>query len=431
MTPHNSAVDNSAPDISAADASVPHLPLTNPSLRYRIPLYPSQFLVAMAIVSLGPLLDPMMTDLGIPLKQGGLISAGLFLGNAAAVIVLNTALARLSSKRTLVGATVLQGTGLIVAGLVSWNLWSLLATYLFIGFSGALMNTTCWVWVSAHMRLDRAGAALRMILFFALAMMSVPLILGVTLDTGFSWRLILVAEGCLSLLVAVSAAVLPLLDVRGRQNIRLSQFRMVVARDRKLLLGIVIAGFTYVGAEMTLNIWLPKFEIEVFDATDTWASLSVTLFWVGLIVGRLLVMTLTRRYSPARLLLVCAFVLAVFVVAIAVAPTQAVSLVFAVGAGLGASASYGLIGSYAGRFPGWQAAVGTSLFILSGGLGAITFPYLMGPVASAAGFRIALGLIAVPALAYGAASLLIHARAGEGRGWRLVASEPEPGRPGA
>ena len=317
------------------------------------------------------------------------------------------------------GATVLQGVGLVAAGLVPWNLWSLFAAYLLVGFSGALINTTCWVWVSAHMKQDRAAAALRMILFFALAMMSVPLILGVALDAGASWRWILVAEGCLALLVAATAGFLPLLDVCGRQNIRLSQFREVVAHDRKLLLGIVIAGFTYVGAEMTLNIWLPKFEIEVFGATDTWASLSVTLFWVGLIAGRLTVMTLTRRYSPARLLLVCACTLAVFVVALALAPSQVVSLVFAVGAGLGASASYGLIGSYAGRFPGWQAAVATSLFILSGGLGSIVFPYLMGPLASSVGFRFALGMVAVPALAYGAASLLIRARAGEGRGWRL------------
>ncbi len=409
MTP-----DNSAASSYPADAT-----LANPSLRHRIPLYPSQFLVAMAIVSLGPLLDPMMTDLGIPLDQGGLISAGLFLGNVAAIVVLNTALARLSAKGVLVGATVLQGVGLVAAGLVPWNLWSLFAAYLLVGFSGALINTTCWVWVSAHMKQDRAAAALRMILFFALAMMSVPLIIGVALDAGVSWRWILVAEGCLALLVAATAGFLPLLDVCGRQNVRLSQFREVVAHDRKLLLGIVIAGFTYVGAEMTLNIWLPKFEIEVFGASDTWASLSVTLFWVGLIAGRLTVMTLTRRYSPARLLLVCACTLAVFVVALALAPSQVVSLVFAVGAGLGASASYGLIGSYAGRFPGWQAAVATSLFILSGGLGSIVFPYLLGPLASSVGFRFALGMVAVPALAYGAASLLIRARAGEGRGWRL------------
>jgi len=114
--------------------------------------------------------------------------------------------------------------------------------------------------------------------------------------------------------------------------------------------------------------------------------------------------------------LICACVLAVFTVALAFAPSQIASLVFAVGAGLGASACYGLIGSYAGRFPGWQSAVTTSTFILSGGLGAVTFPYLMGPVASTAGFRIALALVAMPVLACAAASLLIHARAGEHSG---------------
>jgi mannitol-specific phosphotransferase system IIBC component len=109
------------------------------------------------------------------------------------------------------------------------------------------------------------------------------------------------------------------------------------------------------------------------------------------------------------LVLFCSGAFAVFAVAVAVAPSQGVSLVLTVGAGLGASASYGLIGSYAGRFPGWQSAVASSLFILAGGIGSITFPYLMGPLASAEGFRIGLAVLAVPALAYGAASLVIHA----------------------
>lgn len=170
---------------------------------------------------------------------------------------------------------------------------------------------------------------------------------------------------------------------------------------------------------MTFNVWLPKFQIDVFAATDTWASLSVTLFWVGLIAGRLIIMPLTRRFSPSRLLLVCACTMAVFVVAVAFAPSQAACLVLCVGAGLGASASYGIIGSYAGRFPEWQSAVASSLFILSGGVGSIAFPYLMGPLASAAGFRVALALVAVPALIYALFSLLIHARSGEGQGWRL------------
>jgi len=284
--------------------------------------------------------------------------------------------------------------------------------YLFIGFAGALMNTTCWIWISAHMVQNRAAAALRMILFFALGMMAVPLILGAALDAGASWRWILVAEGGLALLWGLGLVFLPLLDVPGRQNVRLTQFRQVIACNPKLLLGMVIAGFTYVGAEMTINVWLPKFQLDVFAVSDTRAGLAVTLFWVGLIAGRLAVIRLTRRFSPARLLLVCACTLAVFVVAVAFAPSQSAALVLSVGAGLGASASYGLIGSYAGRFPAWQSAVASSLFILSGSFGSIAFPYIMGPLASAAGFRIALAVVAVPALVYGAAALLIHRSAG-------------------
>jgi MFS transporter, FHS family, glucose/mannose:H+ symporter len=382
---------------------------SNPSLRVRIPLYPTQFLVAMALASIGPLLHPIMRDLGIPLSRGGLLSAGLYVGNVSAVVILNTALARFPARRLLASGTLLQGAALVAAGAATRNLWSLIVAYMFMGFGGALMNTTCWIWLSAHMVHNRAASALRMILFFALAMMLVPVILGLALDAGASWRWILVAEGCLALTLGLAAIFLPLLDVCGRQNVRLEQFREVIRFNPKLLLGMVIAGFTYVGAEMILNIWLPKFQIDVFGSSDALASLAMTLFWVGLVTGRLVVMTLTRRFSPARLLLVLSGSLAVFAVALAFAPSQGVSLVLSVGTGLAASASYGLIGSYAGRFPGWQAAVATSLFILSGSIGSIAFPYLVGPLASAAGFRIAIAVVAAPALVYGGASLLIHA----------------------
>jgi FHS family glucose/mannose:H+ symporter-like MFS transporter len=388
----------------------------NPGLRYRLPLYPSQFLVAMAMVSVGPLLDPTMREFGVALSSGGLISAGLYVGNVSAIIILNALLARWAARWALFGGIVLQGVALIAAGAFSWNMWSLIVAYLFVGFGGALMNTTCWIWIAAHMVHNRAAAALQMILFFALGMMSIPLIIGLALDAGASWRWVLVAEGVLALLVALATVALPLLDVPDRRNVRWTHLREVLTANPKLLLGVLVAGFTYVGAEMTMNVWLPKFEIDTFGASDSWASFAVTLFWVGLMGGRLLVMALTKRFSPARLLLVCGCVFAVFAVAVALAPSQIASLVLAVGAGLGASASYGLIGSYAGRFPGWQSAVATSLFIFSGGLGSIAFPYFMGPLASAAGFRIALAVVAIPALVYAAASLLIYARSGESPG---------------
>ena len=95
------------------------------------------------------------------------------------------------------------------------------------------------------------------------------------------------------------------------------------------------------------------------------------------------------------------------------ANTQAVSLVLSTAAGLGASASFGIIGSYSGRFPAWQSAVASSVFVFAGGVGSMVFPYLTGPIASAGGFRLALAMTAVPALAYAAFSLVIRAGSGE------------------
>jgi fucose permease len=388
---------------------------THPALRQRLPLYPSQFISAMALVSLGPLLDPMMRDLGVPLSKGGLISAGLFLGNVFGITILNMTMSRVPAKWALAGGTALLGAGLLVAGAASRNLWSLSLAFVLVGLAGAFMNATCWMWLAAHIKKDVAASALAMILFFGLGMVVTPVVLGQVIDRGATWRWILVAEGGIALAMALVLACLPLLDILGRQNVRFSHLRQVVAHDPWLLLGILGAGLMYTGTETTINVWLPKFQIDVFGASDTWASLAVTLFWVGLVVGRLTVMRLTRRFSPSRLLLLCACTLAVFVVAVAFTPSQTVALVLSVGAGLGASASYGIIGSYSGRFPEWQSGVASSLFILSGGIGSVAFPYLMGPLASSAGFRIALAATAVPAVAYALFSLVIHARADEER----------------
>ena len=176
----------------------------DPSLRQRFSLYPSQFICAVVLVSLGPLLDSMMRDLDIPLRRGGLISAaGLFLGEVVGIVILNTHMAKVPAKWALVAGAALQGAGLIAVGAGSWNLWCFFAAYLFVGLGWALLNTIGWMWVPAHIRKGTAAAALLMILFFALGMMLTPLVLGLAIDLGATWRWIIIAEGGVSLLLAL------------------------------------------------------------------------------------------------------------------------------------------------------------------------------------------------------------------------------------
>ncbi len=388
--------------------------VTDPGLRHRLALYPGQFLCAMAMASLGPMLDHMMRDLAVPLSRGGLINGGLFAGTAAGVVLFNTAMARVPAKWALCGGTSLLGAGLAAGGAAARSLWLLVLAFFVVGLGGALVINACWTWLSAHISRNMAASALALIVFFGLGMIVTPVMIGQALEMGASWRQVMMAEGGFAILCAAVFAFLPLLDIPERRNVLLRELRTVAAHHPWLLFAMLGAGFFYTGSESVINVWLPKFQIDVFGATDTWASLSVTLFWIGLVAGRLGFMPLTRRFSPAQLLLFCLGVMATFIIALALAPSQSVALVFAVGAGLGASASYGLISAYCKHFPSWQAGAALSLFILAGAMGGVVLPYALGPLASATSFRLALALVAVPVLACGVFALLLR-RHGDGQ----------------
>jgi MFS family permease len=83
--------------------------------------------------------------------------------------------------------------------------------------------------------------------------------------------------------------------------------------------------------------------------------------------------------------------------------------------GFGASASYALIGSFAGRFQAWHAGVVYSGVVFGAALGRIVFPYLVGPLAHSLGFRMAIGLAFLLAAATSLLSFALRRTSGEGK----------------
>ncbi len=380
-----------------------------------IPLYATTFTVGVVMISLGPILDPTIKDLGIPLSQGGLTSVGYAIGMLAGVLALNLALARVPVKWTLIGAAWLQTLGLAAAGLLATGLWSLFGAYVVVGAGCVFLNSLPGMWVTSHIKAGTGHAMVVLLLFFAGGMMVTPLLIGGVLGLGVSWRWVLIAEAVVSLGLAVLLTIMPVSDIRGRENLRLRELREVIGFNRSLFWAVLGASVLYIGAEFILNVWLAKFEIDVFDVSKTMASLAVTLFWVGLLVGRLIVMPLTKRYLASRLLLVGSAIMAVFALGIALSTTAAMSMVMAFFSGLGASAAFPLILSFSARFPRWHAGVVFSAVIMAGALGRIIFPYVIGPIADSLGFRIAIGLAFVLAAVLSGLSLYLHRVSGEGK----------------
>jgi MFS family permease len=379
----------------------------------RLPLYLAQALSGVVFISLGPLLDSILRDLGIPLARGGLLSLGFFLGQVIGLIAFSLLFAHIPVKWCLGGAAVLQAAGLAAAGLLARGLWSFLAPFLLVGFAEVLLAAVPGMWISTHVKVGTARAMTLMMISSVSTMTVTPLVLGMLLDAGAGWRAILAGEAVLSLLVAVVLTFLPLADIPGREALRPRHVRAVAAFNSRLLVAIAAAAFFYLGAEMTLGVWLPKFLIDTFGASEMLAGLSVTFYFVGQIIGRVAVLPLTHRFLTSSLLMVATIAVALFAVAIGLAPTQGVCLALTLGAGMASSGSFSFIGSYAGRFPDWYAGVVFSAFQISACIGGMVFPYLTGPVAASLGFRAAIAIAAVPALIVTFQALRLRAASGE------------------
>jgi len=373
-------------------------------------------MVGVVAISLGPLLDPILRGLHIPVSEGGFISMGFALGQLFGILLLNFVLARVPVKRSLAIATWLQTVALLASATLSRGLWSLVSAYLFVGLGCVFLNTIPGMLVGYKVKHGAARAMLQLLLFFALGMMITPIVIGVVLGAGSSWRWVFAGEAGFSLVLAVLLTVLPLPDIPDRENLRLRQVKDVISFNPKLFTTVAAAAFAYIGAEFILNVWLAKFEIDTLGASKTWASVAVALLWVGIVSGRLIAQPFTHRFATSRILFVGTATMALFTFGIAVSPSQALTGTFAFFAGLGASTSYPLICSYSAKFPRWHAGVVFSAIIFVSGVGRLIFPYLVGPLAAASSFRVAIGLAAFLAFVVSLLTLYLHGVAKEGRG---------------
>jgi len=371
------------------------------------------------LISLGPLLDPILRDLRLPLVKGGILSLGFFLGRVLGVLLLNFGLARVPLKSILLGVAWVQAAALTVAGLLAPGLWPLFGALLVTGLTAVIPNAISGVWVGAHVRAGTERAMLVVFAFFALGVVVAPLVIGAALSLGATWRWVLIGEAAFSAIMAAALTTSRLPDVKGRENLRLRQLKETAGFAPRLLGAMLAAIFFYVGSETILGVWLAKFEIDAHGATPAVAAISVTLLWAGIMLGRYAIAPLTHLAAPSRLLAIFAAVQTAFVLGTVLSPNLVSSLVCVFFAGVGASVCFPLVGGYTNRFPGWYAGVAFSGMMLAGTLGSTVFSYLIGPVAEALSLRLALGFTAVLSALVIVLAFALHRVSGESATGRL------------
>ncbi|RKX90607.1 MAG: hypothetical protein DRP70_00115 [Spirochaetes bacterium] len=260
---------------------------------------------AMSVNSIPPLVTTVIGDFSITLESFGYLFSVQFFVFMLASFAGGAFLERTDLKPGLlvaIGLAGLSASFFIIPHLSTFM--ELLVWIIFLGFSGGLVETFASVLVSGY---DSRGSSRLLNLsqvFYCVGAIAAPQIVAFLLNRQVQWGRIFVFFGFLELLITILFIVFSYDDILGRSNAVETKHReKILFKDAAFfLLGLSI--FFYVLSESFLVFWLPAYQESYYLFSPAEAARGVSLYWIGLIFGRLLIVFISENNSLWKILLI-------------------------------------------------------------------------------------------------------------------------------
>jgi fucose permease len=255
----------------------------------------------------------------------------------------------------------------------------------------------------------RRGRALNSLhLFFSLGALIAPFAIGRLVDLGVPWQSLYVASGLVALPIAATFWFMRL--PHGRHDGGSTTAVEGVEVTRRLLFIwplplLALAIGTYVASEVGVSNWLVRF---LSEAPLVAATGSLSLFWAGLALGRLVSARIADRFDHVRFTTTWALVSSAALVGAVLIPSLPLSIVGFAVVGFAFGPVFPMIMAIGGeRFPERSAAVG-GLLTTAAVVGGVIYPSIMGPISDSVGLTVA--MVGTALLAFLCAACLYAAR---------------------
>jgi fucose permease len=251
-------------------------------------------LFGVTLTTLGSVLPPLIARYGIEKAQAGSLMALMSLGILAGSLVFGPVVDRYGYRPMLQAGAIGVGLGLAA---IAWAAEErvLAPAMLLFGFAGGLLNGATNALV-ADITPERRGSGLALLgVFFGLGAFGVPLLLGLLLR----WMTYTTIVGGLAALVIV-----PLVDFalvrfpppKQAQGFPLRRAGAILGDSVLLLVGLLL--FFQSGMEITLGGWSAQYVREVLGLSEERSILVLSLFWVGMVLARLILSRVLRFWPP-------------------------------------------------------------------------------------------------------------------------------------
>jgi MFS transporter, FHS family, glucose/mannose:H+ symporter len=250
---------------------------------------------------------------------------------------------------------------------------------------------------------DNRGRALSAVhLFFGVGALSSPFIVGLLVDAGVAWQPIFLASSVAMLPIAAAYLVTDMPSGHHRPAENAARVRVGLALPL-IALGVAIAA--YVAAEIGVSSWLVRYLAEAPVRT---ATLALSLFWIGLTLGRLLSALYSNRFDHVQLAIAASVVSGLSVFGAVFAPDLTIAVALFALAGFAFGPIYPMIMAVAGeRFPARTAAV-AGLLSSAAVVGGLIYPPVMGFMSDTVGLAVAMLGTGLLALACAAALWIVR-----------------------
>ena len=343
------------------------------------------------LTTLGAVLPSVIERFGIDTAAAGalflLMTFGILLGS----LVFGPIVDRNGYKGMLLVATALIVVGLEGIAFAPSLGWLRVAVAL-IGFGGGIINGGTNALV-ADVSADGRTAGLSLLgVFFGVGAVGVPFVLGSLLGL-FSYSAIISAVGAFVLVPLLVTALTPFPAPKQAQGFPLAAAAGLLRDPVLLLMGCML--FLESGMEITVGGWTTTFFEQELGIADQRALVYLSLYWLGMMLGRLALGSALRRVPPARVLFGCIAI--GFVGALMLIFTRDPSLaalgVFLIG--LGFAAAFPVVLGFVGDRYAELSGTAFSIVMVMALTGGMILPWLTGVLGATYGLRGSFALVPV------------------------------------
>jgi len=373
--------------------------------------------VGIVLTTLGATLPLMSDRFAIDGEVAGSLLALVSFGFLVGSLTFGPIVDRNGYKALLVWSFAASAAALAIVAFAP-SMLLLRLSLLVLGIAGGMVNGGVNA-LTADVGGEQRSAALTFVgAFFGVGAAGVPLLL-YWFASSIRYQSILAASGLYVLLPLGMCLRTRFPESKQPHGFPVHDARRLFGNSLLLLIGVIL--FLESGVETITGGFITTFFVQNFGVSAERAPIFLSVYWLGLLLCRLLLSRLLRTVKPARLVLASIVVaLAGVIVVLTVRDTVAGGVgAFVLGCGYASTfpVMFGVIGARFAHLSGTALGIAMTM-ALSGGM---VLPYVTGFVADANGLRAGFALVPAALIVLGAMVALLSRRL-----WPSSHPEPTP-----